>query len=72
MHTVSVFADESGGCDSEPKLYLLALLFHGQAFDIVRPVGLHEWTLEKESLLDTLLDAPSLMIGYDAYDYLDV
>jgi hypothetical protein len=67
MRELSVFVDESGEYGRESKYYLVTLVFHDQAEDVLDIIGRYERSLLLADLPNIPFHASPLMNGHDDY-----
>ena len=65
MRELNVFVDESGEYGRESKYYLVTLVFHDQAEDVLNIIGRYERSLLLADLHNIPLHASPLMNGHD-------
>ncbi len=69
---LSIFVDESGDRGGSARYYLLTLVFHDQADDIMHEVMKYENRLAVEGLPDIPFHSEPLMNGHKGYENLDL
>ena len=69
---LSIFVDESGDRGGSARYYLLTLVFHDQADDIMYEVMKYENCLAVEGLPDVPFHSEPLMNGHKGYENLDL
>lgn len=71
-HSLSIFADESGGQNGTSKYYLLTLVFHDQSQPIAELIQKYEKSLLVKGLPDIPFHASPLIYGKNTYHDLDL
>lgn len=69
---LSIFVDESGDRGGKSRYYLLTLVFHDQADDIMGEIAEYERRLAIEDLVDIPFHSEPLMNGHKGYENLSV
>ncbi len=69
---LSIFVDESGDRGGKARYYLLTLVFHNQADDIMEEVSKYERRLAVEGLPDAPFHSEPLMNGHKDYENLPI
>ncbi len=69
---LSIFVDESGDRGGKARYYLLTLVFHDQADEIMHEVAEYERHLAVEGLPDVPFHSEPLMNGHKGYENLDM
>lgn len=69
---LSIFVDESGDRGGKARYYLLTLVFHDQADDILSEVRGYERRLAENGLPDIAFHSEPLLNGHKGYEGLDI